>query len=338
VVSFLPQVLLMFLFIGLLEESGYMARAAFIMNRVMGRFGLHGKSFIPLLSSFACAIPGIMATRTIESPRDRLATMLVAPLMSCSARLPVFTLMIAAFVPDIRVLGVLSLPGLTLLGLYLLGITAALAVAWALKRTLLKGSSSAFIMELPPYALPAPSNILHQMWNRAWSFLQKAGTIILGASILLWFLATYPKLDEGTASDRLSYSAVGRIGKAIEPAVAPLGFDWKIGIGLVASVFQREMFVSTMGTLYNIDDSGGDQGSVFLRDRLRQPSSGFTPLTAVCVMIYYVLAMQCLSTVAVMRRETGGWRWPLFQIAYMTGLAYGITWLVRISGIALGMG
>jgi ferrous iron transport protein B len=176
------------------------------------------------------------------------------------------------------------------------------------------------------------------MWNRAWSFLQKAGTIILGASILLWFLATYPKLDGGTASDRLSYSAVGRIGKAIEPAVAPLGFDWKIGIGLVASVFQREMFVSTMGTLYNIDDGGGDQGSVFLRDRLRQPSSGFTPLTAVCVMIYYVLAMQCLSTVAVMRRETGGWRWPLFQIAYMTGLAYGLTWLVRISGMALGMG
>lgn len=338
VVSFLPQVLLMFLFIGLLEETGYMARAAFIMNRVMGRFGLHGKSFIPLLSSFACAIPGIMATRTIESPRDRLATMLVAPLMSCSARLPVFTLMIAAFVPDIRVLGVLSLPGLTLLGLYLLGITAALAAAWALKRTLLKGSASAFIMELPPYALPAPANILHQMWNRAWSFLQKAGTIILGASILLWFLATYPKLDEGTASERLSHSAVGRIGKAIEPAVAPLGFDWKIGIGLVASVFQREMFVSTMGTLYNIDDSGGDQGSVFLRDRLRQPSSGFTPLTAVCVMIYYVLAMQCLSTVAVMRRETGGWRWPLFQIAYMTGLAYGVTWIVRISGMALGMG
>jgi len=338
VVSFLPQVVLMFLFIGLLEETGYMARAAFIMNRVMGRFGLHGKSFIPLLSSFACAIPGIMATRTIENPRDRLATMIVAPLMSCSARLPVYALMIAAFVPDRRVLGIFTIPGLTLMGLYLLGIAAALTAAWVLKRTMLPGSPAAFLMELPPYTLPAPANLFHQVWNRAWSFIQKAGTIILGASILLWFLATYPKLDGGTPSERLEHSAVGRIGMAIAPLVSPLGFDWKIGIGLVSSVFQREMFVSTMGTLYNIDDTGKDRGSLFLRDRLREPHSGFTTLTAICVMVYYVLAMQCLSTVAVMRRETGGWRWPLFQIAFMTGLAYGVTWLVRITGTALGAG
>jgi ferrous iron transport protein B len=313
-----------------------MARAAFIMNRVMGRFGLHGKSFIPLLSSFACAIPGIMATRTIENPRDRLATMLVAPLMSCSARLPVYTLLIAAFVPDVRILGVLSLPGLTLLGLYLLGIIVAVLVAWVLRRTILPGAPAAFIMELPPYALPTTANIFQQIWNRAWSFLQKAGTIILGASILLWFLATYPKLPGGSPAERLQHSAIGRIGAAIAPAVAPLGFDWKIGIGLVTAVFQREMFVSTMGTLYNIDDAQQGEGSVFLRDRLRQPNSGFTPLTAFCVMIYYVLALQCLSTIAVMHRETGGWRWPIFQAAYMTGLAYAVTWIVRIAGHALG--
>jgi ferrous iron transport protein B len=262
--------------------------------------------------------------------------MLVAPLMSCSARLPVYTLLIAAFVPDVRILGVLSLPGLTLLGLYLLGIIVAVLVAWVLRRTILPGAPAAFIMELPPYALPTTANIFQQIWNRAWSFLQKAGTIILGASILLWFLATYPKLPGGSPAERLQHSAIGRIGAAIAPAVAPLGFDWKIGIGLVTAVFQREMFVSTMGTLYNIDDAQQGEGSVFLRDRLRQPNSGFTPLTAFCVMIYYVLALQCLSTIAVMHRETGGWRWPIFQAAYMTGLAYAVTWIVRIAGHALG--
>jgi ferrous iron transport protein B len=342
VVTFVPQVFLMFLFIGILEDTGYMARAAFIMNRVMGRFGLHGKSFIPLLSSFACAIPGILATRTIDNRRDRLATMLVAPLMSCSARLPVYTLMIAAFIPATRILGVFTLPGLVLLSLYVLGAAAALSVAWLLKRTLLTGPPPVFIMELPAYALPTPRLLLIQVWERTRSFLQKAGTIILGASILLWFFATYPKLDHGTARERLEHSFAGQMGKVIEPAIAPLGFDWRIGIGLVGSLFQREIFVSTMGTLYNIDNNSS--GVIPLQENLRNqtdPVTGkqtFTLLTAVCVMVYYVLAMQCLSTVAVMRRETGGWRWPLFQISYMTALAYVTTFLVYRLGLWLGGG
>ena len=342
VVSFLPQVLLMFLFIGLLEDTGYMARAAFIMNRMMGRFGLHGKSFIPLLSSFACAIPGIMATRTIENPRDRLATMLVAPLMSCSARLPVYTLMIAAFVPNTLLLGVISLPGVTLLSLYLLGVVAALLVAWGLKRTLLKGAPPVFIMELPAYTLPSVRSIILQMWDRAWSFMRKAGTLILGASIVLWFLATYPKAEGRAPHDQLEHSYVGMFGRLIEPAIIPLGFDWKIGVGLVTSLFQREMFVSTMGTLYSIDTPGSEPLS--LSDRIRQGSTlpgaktTFTTLTALCVMVYYVLAMQCLSTVFIMRRETNGWKWPMFQVAYMSALAYAVTFVVYRAGIFLGAG
>ncbi|MGA9120082.1 MAG: ferrous iron transport protein B [Bacteroidota bacterium] len=344
VVTFLPQIFLLFFFIGILEDTGYMSRAAFIMDRVMGKVGLHGKSFIPLLSSFACAIPGIMATRTIENPKDRLATMLVAPLMSCSARLPVYTLMIGAFIPGKRVLGFFSLAGITLLSMYLLGLIAALASAWLFKKTFLKSPAPVFLLELPQYKIPSLRSVLLQTVERATAFLQRAGTIILGASIILWFLASYPKSATGSPSERLQHSFAGMTAQAIAPVIKPLGFDWKIGIGLVSSLLQREVFVSTMGTIYDINAGRGEQEQTYLGDRMRNdrdPATGkpvFTILTAICIMVYYVLAMQCLSTVAVMRRETNGWRWPLFQIGYMTVLAYVVTFAVYQGGLLLGLG
>jgi ferrous iron transport protein B len=342
VVTFLPQILFLFFFLGLLEDTGYMARAAFIMDRLMSKVGLHGKSFIPLLSSFACAIPGIMATRTIENPKDRLATMLVAPLMSCSARLPVYTLLISAFIPRKTYLGIFFLPGVTLLSMYLLGLVMALTMAWLFKKTLLRGAAQTFIMELPPYRMPMLKSILLQMWERSVLFLKRAGTVILGVSIILWFLASYPKLPNATPSDQLQQSFAGRAGHLLEPVIRPLGFDWKIGIGLIGSVLQREVFVSTMGTIYNIQNSADANGSVSLSQYLqkdRDPITGvptFTILTALCLMVYYVLAMQCMSTVAVMRRETNGWKWPLFQMAYMTTLAYTVTLAVYHVGLGLG--
>lgn len=342
VVTFLPQILFLFLFLGLLEDTGYMARAAFIMDRLMTKVGLHGKSFIPMISSFACAIPGIMATRTIESPKDRLVTMLVAPLMSCSARLPIYTLLIAAFIPQKYVWGFLSLAGITLLAMYLLGLFMALTMAWLFKKTLLKGAPPLFIMELPPYKLPSLESILRQTWERSKLFLQKAGTIILGVSIVLWFLASYPRLEGVGPSEQLKHSFVGKAGQLIEPAIRPLGFDWKIGIGIIGSLLQREVFVSTMGTMYNIQNA--DDNPTSLREQMRNdinPETGlpvWTALTAICVMVYYVLAMQCMSTVAVMRRETNGWKWPLFQFGYMTALAYGITFIVYRTGLMFGWG
>ena len=343
VVTFLPQILFLFLFIGFLEDTGYMARAAFIMDRIMSKVGLHGKSFIPLLSSFACAIPGIMATRTIENRKDRLVTMLVAPLVSCSARLPVYALMIAAFIPPKRVLGIFSLPGLTLVSMYLLGLTAALAMAWLFKKTLLKSETPAFIMELPPYKMPSLKSVFMHMWERSALFLKRAGTIILGVSIVLWFLATYPKTENASASQSLDRSFAGRAGHFIEPAIKTLGFDWKVGIGLIGSILQREVFVSTLGTIYNIRDAKQESGIMSLQDHLQKdtdPATGlpaFTALTAICLMVYYVLAMQCMSTVAIMRRETNGWKWPIFQIGYMTALAYVGTFIVYRVGILLSV-
>jgi len=337
VVTFLPQILLLFLFLGLLEDTGYMARAAFIMDRLMGKVGLHGKSFIPLLSSFACAIPGIMATRTIESPKDRLVTMLVAPLISCSARMPVYALMIATFIPNESVLGIFSLAGFVLVAMYLLGLFTALLMAFIFKKFLLKGNSPAFIMELPPYRMPSLKNTMLHMWERSRIFLKRAGTIILGVSIVLWFLATYPKIESGTPSEKLAHSFVGQVGHFIEPTLTPLGFDWKIGIGIVSSLLQREVFVSTMGTIYNMEN--GTDNTLSLRAQIQQevdPATGlpkFTALTAICLMVYYVLAMQCLSTIAVMRRETNGWKWPIFQFAYMTVLAYVGTFITYRVGL-----
>ncbi len=339
VIKFLPQILILFLFIGLLESTGYMARAAFIMDRLMSRVGLNGKSFIPLLSSYACAIPGIMATRTIEDPKDRLVTILVAPLMSCSARLPVYLLMIAALLPG-DAMPVFTKVGIMLL-MYFLGTIGAFGFAWLFKRTLLKGAPPMMIMELPPYRLPGVRDVILQMLERAWLFLKRAGTIILGISIVLWFLTTYPKLPnpDATATEQLAHSYAGRAGHVLEPAIKPLGFDWRIGIGLITSFAAREVFVSSMGVIFGVENSEEDTAP--LRDALRGarwPTGAalFTPLVCLTLMVYYVFAMQCVSTVAVVKRETNGWKWPLFQIAYMTGTAWLVCFVIYQTGRALG--
>ncbi len=385
VVQFLPQILLLFFFIGLLEDTGYMARAAFLMDRLMSKVGLHGKSFIPMLSSFACAIPGIMATRTIESPKDRLVTILVAPLMSCSARLPVYAVLIGACIPHRRVLGFLGLDTLTMLVMYLLGIVVALLMAWIFKRTLLRGEPPMLIMELPPYKRPLARIVLRHMWDRSKLFLQRAGTVILGINILLWFLATYPhnhaaterytaahaalaaqmpaavaglnaatnpvvlrvteqlrSLEQEESGRRLRESFAGRLGRLIEPVIAPLGFDWKMGIGIVSSFAAREVFVSTMATVY---DLGEARDSEEVRPKLEVLLAGekradgsliYTPLLGITLMIFYVFALQCVSTVAVVRRETNGWKWPLFQWFYMGALAWTLAFITYQGGRLLG--
>jgi ferrous iron transport protein B len=354
VLVFLPQIAILFLFIGFLEDTGYMARAAFIMDRFMRGVGLHGRSFIPMLSGYACAVPGIMATRTIENPKDRLATIMVVPLMSCSARIPIYTLLIATFIPPVALLGgVLDLQGLTLLAMYLLGTLSALGVAAIFKKTLLRGPSRPMIMELPPYRLPNARSLGLSVSHRAGLFLRKAGTIILSLSIILWALATYPKstpapgtTPEAAQEQQLANSFLGRAGHAIEPAVKPLGFDWKIGVSIISSFTAREVFVSTMGTIYGV--GGTDQVSVALRDRLRaerNPETGgpaYTPLIAMALMVFYVFAMMCMSTNAVVVRETGGgWtglKWAGFQFLWMLALAYGAAFIVYRAGLALGIG
>lgn len=332
VVVFLPQILILFTVLYLLEDVGYMARAAFVVDRVMGRIGLEGRAFVALLSSYACAVPGIMATRTIPSPRSRLVTILVAPLMTCSARLPVYALLIGAFVPARAVLGPIGLQGLVLLGLYLLGALAAVVVAGVLKRTLLRGEGLPFYLELPPYRPPPLRLLAHQVWGAASAFLRRAGTIILAASVVLWVLLAFPRSEPpaglpASAASRwqVEQSFAGRIGHAIEPAIAPLGFDWKIGVGLVASLAAREVIVATLAQIYahSEEDEGG------LRAALRadrDPRSGaplFTPATVAALLVFFVFALQCMSTLAVMRRETNSWRWPAFAFGYLLALAYG---------------
>jgi ferrous iron transport protein B len=341
VVVFLPQILILYFFIGLLENTGYMARAAFIMDRLMSRVGLNGKSFIPLLSSYACAIPGIMATRTIEQPKDRLVTILVAPLMSCSARLPVYLLMIAALLPG-NAVPVSTKVGIMLL-MYALGTFGAFGFAWLFKRTLLKGEPPMMIMELPPYRLPRFKDVILHMFERAGLFLRKAGTIILGISIVLWFLTTYPKDPDpaATAQQQIAYSFAGRTGHLIEPLIKPLGFDWRIGVGLVTSFAAREVFVSSMGVVFGVEGADADNPTP-LREALRHatwPDGApvFTALVCFTLMVYYVFAMQCMSTVAVVKRETNSWRWPLFQIAYLTGTAWLVCCLIYQTGRALGL-
>jgi ferrous iron transport protein B len=337
VVIFLPQILILFFFLGLLEDSGYMARAAFIMDRMMSRVGLHGKSFVPLLSSFACAIPGIMATRTIENRNDRFVTILVAPLMSCSARLPVYAVMIALLMPASNVW---SKAGV-MLCMYLIGIVAAFVMAGLFKKTILRGETPMLLLELPPYRAPVVRGIVQRMWERAVIFIRRAGTVILALSIVLWALLHYPKptTPEPTPSEILSHSIGGRMGHAIEPAIAPLGYDWKIGIGLVASFAAREVFVSTMGQIYDIEDAEAENEDLRTQMRDERRADGtpvFTPLTCLSIMVFYVLAMQCLSTVAIVRRETNSWRWPLFQIGYMTALAWIAAFVVYQGGHLLG--
>lgn len=351
VLVFLPQIFILFLFIGILEDSGYMARAAFIMDRFMRSVGLHGRSFIPLLSGYACAVPGVMSTRVIENPKDRLATIMVLPLMSCSARIPVYTLLIGAFIPPVAVAGIFNLQGVTLLVMYLLGTLTALAMAAVFKKTLLKGRARPLIMELPPYRLPSVRSLALSVGHRSSMFLRKAGTVILSLSIVLWALATYPKTKpvpgtpaEAAQEQQLAHSALGRMGHVIEPAVRPLGYDWKIGVGIVSSLAAREVFVSTMGTIYGVGSA--DETSGALREKLqreRDPRTGliaYTPLIAVGLMVFYVYAMMCMSTVAVVVRETGGGRtgvkWAAFQFAYMLALAYGAAFLVYRGGLLLG--
>ncbi|WP_420124853.1 ferrous iron transport protein B [Longimicrobium sp.] len=354
VLVFLPQIAILFLFIGILEDTGYMARAAFIMDRFMRSVGLHGRSFIPLLSGYACAVPGIMATRTIESRKDRVATIMVLPLMSCSARIPIYTLLIGTFIPPIAVAGVWNLQGITLLAMYLLGTVTALLVASVFKRTLLKGQARPMIMELPPYRLPRLRSLALSVGHRASMFLKKAGTVILALSIVLWALATYPKTEapagaseQQAQESQLAGSTLGQLGHAVEPLVRPLGYDWKIGVGILSSFAAREVFVSTMGTIYGVG-SDADEGSSTLREKLRNErhaSSGaivYTPLVAVGLMVFYVYAMMCMSTIAVVIRETGGgWtgvRWAAFQFGWMLGLAYLSALLVYQGGRALGWG
>ncbi len=339
VLVFLPQILILFAFILLLEDSGYLARAAFIMDRVMGGVGLHGRAFIPLLSSFACAIPGILSTRTIANPRDRLATILVAPLTTCSARLPVYTLLVGAFIPDLPVFGPFRLQGAVLFGLYVAGTLAPLVVAWALRRTVLRGPKPPLLMELPTYKLPSLRGLMLGLFERSKIFLRRAGTVILSLSVLVWFLSSYPAppASAPTASEggapAIHYSYAGRIGHAVEPLLRPLGFDWRIGVALIPGFAAREVMVSALGTVYALE---GDESEVerALGERL---ASSWSLATALSLIVWYIFAPQCLSTLAVVRRETNSWRWPLFMLAYMTTLAYVASWATfRLVGVFAG--
>src|SRR4051794_834513 len=356
---------MLFLFLAVLEDTGYLARAAFLMDRLLAKVGLHGKSFIPLLSSFACAIPGIMATRTIENRKDRLATIFIAPFMSCSARLPVYALLIGTFFAKYSALT----RGGIMLGCYGLGILAAVFTAWIFKKSFLKGPAQAFILELPTYKLPQLSQIARQVWFNTSKFLTKAGTTIFCLSVILWALSYYPRLPESRVADveaaahqhfaatvaeeqnsrvvdaslydhkraeaeltdkavaaaRSEYSLAGRFGHTIEPVIRPLGFDWKMGVGLVGAFAAREVFVSTMGITYSVggvEDDTTSLADAMRADRYADSRPVWTPLVATSLLVWFVLAMQCMSTLAIVRRETGGWRWPLIMLVYMNVLAY----------------
>jgi ferrous iron transport protein B len=383
VLVFLPQILLLFLFISILEDTGYMARAAFLLDKLMSRVGLHGKAFLPLMSSFACAIPGIMATRTIENRRDRLATIMIAPFMSCSARLPVYALMIATFFAGQTILGFISLGAVLMLAMYALGIVTAIVVAWILKKTILQSPPPPFVMELPPYRLPNARNVLQNMFNNGWQFLKRAGTVILAISIILWALTAFPRSTETDAplspgisqnqiapgvqkpTDNFSTneaqiatvkkraaaekqgaalrnSYAGQLGRLIEPVIKPLGFDWKIGVALIASFAAREVLVSTLSIIYNTGKEENEESEGLMqaiRDAKRDDGRNvWTPLTAVTLMVFFVLAIQCMSTVAVVRRETNSWSWTIFMVVYMTALAYAAAFLTFQGGKLLGFG
>jgi ferrous iron transport protein B len=327
VLVFLPQILLLFLFIGILEDSGYLARAALIADRVMRTIGLNGKAFIPLLSAYACAVPAIMATRTIENRRDRLATILVTPFMTCSARLPVYMLLIAAFIPHIYYLhGFLGLQTIVMLSLYVAGFWGAMTTAWLLKSSILKSSETPFILELPQYRMPTIHSLTLRLIDRAKIFLRQAGTVILCVTLALWVLAHLPAVHTASgvwAAPELANSIIGKLGHFIEPVIAPLGFNWKIGIGLLSSVLAREVMVSTMGTLYGADPS---TQAMHLQTALHHD---MTLGGALALMIFFAFAMQCTSTMAVVRRETNSWKWPAVQFLYMLALAYSAAFVVN---------
>ena len=352
IVIFVPQIAILFAFIAILEESGYMARVVFLMDKVMRKFGLNGKSVVPLMSGVACAIPAIMATRTIDNWKERMITILVTPLMSCSARLPVFTILIALIVPNRTALGFFNLQGLALMGLYFLGFAAALGSAWVMKMIIRVKERSYLIMELPAYRIPKWSNVGLTIVEKTKAFVFEAGKVILAISIILWVMASYgpgdkmenarqhvteatsgsglsaQELDDKVAAYQLEHSYAGVIGKAIEPVIEPLGYDWKIGIALITSFAAREVFVGTMATIYSIGSVGNGDDNTPIKTRLREeinPDTGgprFTPAVGLSLLIFYTFAMQCMSTLAVVYRETKGWKWPIIQLTYMTALAY----------------
>lgn len=382
VVVFLPQILLLFLFVSILEDSGYMARAALLMDRVMRVFGLSGRAFVPMLSGFACAIPAIMATRTLERYRDRLVVMLAVPLTTCAARLPVYTLLIAALYPASdepggQVLGVFSLQGVLMVVMYLLGIVMSLGAAGILGKLLFKAAPPPLLLELPPYRVPQVRSVLRTMWERGRLFLTEAGTVILACSVVLWALVTFPlepelsvdyaaeaaavetraesegwddarrdealvQLEQRESSERLRQSYAGRIGRAMEPAIEPLGFDWQIGVGLLGAFAAREVFVSTLGIVYGVGDEVDEESST-LREKLKAETRAdgsplYTPLVGLSLLVFFALAAQCMSTLAVVKRETGGYRWPVALFAGLTVVAWLGSFVVYQGGLLLGLG
>jgi ferrous iron transport protein B len=334
VLVFLPQILILFLFILLLEDLGYMARAAFLMDRIMGHAGLHGRAFIPLLSSFACAIPGIMATRVIGDRRDRLTTIMVAPLMTCSARIPVYTLIISAFIPDQQVWGWIGLQGLVMFGLYAIGIFSALAVAFISNHFVWREHPTPpFMLELPDYKLPRPRSVAIGLFMRAKIFLVRAGTTIFSMMVLIWFLASFPRPPEGATEPDINYSLAAMIGRALEPILGPVGFNWQINVALIPGMAAREVAVAALGTVYAIE--GGKEAA----DQIGQAlANKWSLATALAVLAWYIFAPQCASTLAVIRRETGGWRWMFVTFAYMLVLAYIAAFATYHVAVALGAG
>jgi ferrous iron transport protein B len=332
VLVFLPQILILFLFILALEDSGYLPRAAFMLDRLMGKVGLSGRAFIPLLSSFACAIPGVMAARTIPSNRDRLATIMIAPLMTCSARLPVYALLIGAFIPQ-KAIGPFNLRGLVLFALYAAGVFSAMGVAFALKRTVMRGTNHPLLLELPEYRVPNLRNLLLGLWERARIFIMRVGTIILSLMVVLWFLASFPAPPEGATGPAIQYSIAGMLGRGLEYLFAPIGFNWQISIALVPGLAAREVAVSALGTVYAMSDTGDVAGAL-----APVIARSWSLATALSLLAWYVFAPQCLSTLAVVKRETNSWRYPLLMAGYLFALAYVGAFITYHVAVALGAG
>jgi ferrous iron transport protein B len=332
VLVFLPQILILFLFILALEDSGYLPRAAFMLDRLMGKVGLSGRAFIPLLSSFACAIPGIMAARTIPSNRDRLATIMIAPLMTCSARLPVYALLIGAFIPQ-KTVGIFNLRGLVLFALYAAGVLSAMGVAFALKRTVMRGTDRPLLLELPEYRLPNLRNLLLGLWERVRIFVGRVGTIILALMVVLWFLASFPAPPAGATGPPIQYSIAGVLGRGLEYIFAPIGFNWQISIALVPGLAAREVAVSALGTVYAMSNEGDVAGAL-----APVIARSWSLATALSLLAWYVFAPQCLSTLAVVKRETNSWRYPILMAAYLFALAYLGSFITYHVAVALGAG
>jgi ferrous iron transport protein B len=333
VLVFLPQILVLFFFIILLEDFGYMARAAFLMDRIMGGAGLHGRAFIPLLSSFACAIPGIMATRVIDNRRDRLTTILVAPLMTCSARIPVYTLIISAFIPNTKVGGVLSLQGLVMFALYAAGIASALGISFIARRMFWRGAVEPFLMELPAYKLPDAENVARNLWLRAWIFINRAGRIILPLMVAVWALSTYPGPPPGATQPAIDYSVAGLLGHWIQPLLAPIGFNWQMTVALVPGFAAREVAVAALGTVYAVSNAEHAPGAL-----ATTLAHHWSVATGLSFLAWYVFAPQCASTLGVVKRETNSWTWPAVMFVYMTTMAYLASFLVYRIAVGAGLG